>query len=195
MATETRQPTSIIAVPIRTPMFDAQGNLTRPWIIFFETLRLVLQVDGVQNGSQSLLNLIGGSNVTLTDDGAGGVTIDAASEGGYYTITPAAGNAAIDLANGFTQRVALNATAVNMTAPTYTAGTIVAGMRMMLYWDQDATGKRDKPTFTGGANGFASNTALQLQLSGFTLCRTSARFTFDGTIWSMNNQQTEMAVS
>ncbi len=37
---------------------------------------VTLQVDGVPNTDQSLLNLIAGTNVTLTDDGVGGVTID-----------------------------------------------------------------------------------------------------------------------
>lgn len=37
-----------------------------------------LQTDGTPNGSQTLLNLISGSNITLADDGVGGVTITAA---------------------------------------------------------------------------------------------------------------------
>jgi hypothetical protein len=41
---------------------------------------ITLKTNGVNNGSQSILNLKGGSNVTLTDDGSGGVTI--ASSGG-----------------------------------------------------------------------------------------------------------------
>ena len=43
---------------------------------------ITLQTDGVDNGSQSILNLVGGSNVTLTDDGSGTVTIDASGGGG-----------------------------------------------------------------------------------------------------------------
>jgi hypothetical protein len=41
-----------------------------------------LRTNGVNNGSQSILDLISGSNVTLTDNGIGGVTIDAASGSG-----------------------------------------------------------------------------------------------------------------
>jgi len=37
----------------------------------------LLQVNGTPNGDQSLLNLIAGTNITLTDDGTGGVTVDA----------------------------------------------------------------------------------------------------------------------
>jgi len=37
-----------------------------------------LQVNGTPNGDQSLLNLVPGTNITLTDNGVGGITIDAA---------------------------------------------------------------------------------------------------------------------
>lgn len=43
----------------------------------------LLEVNGVANVLQTLLNLIAGTNVTLTDNGVGGVTIDASS-----TLTP-----------------------------------------------------------------------------------------------------------
>lgn len=42
----------------------------------------LLQVNGTNNGLQSTLNLKAGSNVTLTDDGAGGVTIASSGGGG-----------------------------------------------------------------------------------------------------------------
>jgi len=42
---------------------------------------LTLQTDGTPNGDQTLLNLAAGTNVTLTDNGLGTVTIDAASTG------------------------------------------------------------------------------------------------------------------
>jgi hypothetical protein len=40
-----------------------------------------LRTDGIANGSQAILNLIAGTNITLTDDGVGGITIDASSSG------------------------------------------------------------------------------------------------------------------
>ena len=43
---------------------------------------ILLQTNGVDNGSQSKLNLIGGTNVTITDGGSGGVTIAATGGGG-----------------------------------------------------------------------------------------------------------------
>ena len=41
---------------------------------------LELEINGTPNVDQSLLNLIAGSNITLSDDGLGGITI--ASSGG-----------------------------------------------------------------------------------------------------------------
>lgn len=55
-------------------VLNQQGD----WIASSATA-LTLQTDGVANGSQSLLNLKSGTNITLTDDGVGGVTIDAST--------------------------------------------------------------------------------------------------------------------
>lgn len=44
--------------------------------------RIELQTDGVDNGDQGKLNLVEGTNITLTDDGSGNVTIDASGGGG-----------------------------------------------------------------------------------------------------------------
>lgn len=43
---------------------------------------LLLKTDGVENGSQTIQNLVSGTNVTLTDDGDGDITIDVVG-GGY----------------------------------------------------------------------------------------------------------------
>lgn len=43
---------------------------------------ITLETNGVVNGSQTVLNLIAGTNVTLTDNGLGGVTIDSSGGGG-----------------------------------------------------------------------------------------------------------------
>lgn len=40
---------------------------------------LTLEVNGTKNGSQSLLNLVAGPNITLTDDGVGDVTVSGAN--------------------------------------------------------------------------------------------------------------------
>jgi hypothetical protein len=51
---------------------------------------LTLQTNGVNNGSQSLLNLQEGTNVTITDNGSGTVTISASGGGGGGTVTSVA---------------------------------------------------------------------------------------------------------
>jgi hypothetical protein len=47
---------------------------------------VTLKVNGVSNGSQSVLNLKQGTNVTLTDDGLGGVTIAATGSAGSQPV-------------------------------------------------------------------------------------------------------------
>jgi hypothetical protein len=51
---------------------------------------LTLQTNGVNNGSQSLLNLQQGTNVTISDNGSGTVTISASGGGGGGTVTSVA---------------------------------------------------------------------------------------------------------
>lgn len=56
-----------------------------------------LKTNGVANGSQTVLNLKDGSNITITDDGAGGITISSTGGGSGITIgkalaLPAANN-------------------------------------------------------------------------------------------------------
>jgi hypothetical protein len=46
---------------------------------------ITLKTNGVNNGSQSILNLKAGTNVTLSDDGIGGITVAASGSGGGVT--------------------------------------------------------------------------------------------------------------
>lgn len=43
---------------------------------------ITLQTNGTNNGSQSLLNLVAGSNITIVDNGSGSITISATGGGG-----------------------------------------------------------------------------------------------------------------
>lgn len=67
---------------------------------------ITLKTDDVNNGSQSILNLKAGTNLTLTDDGLGGVTIDAIGDGmGDVTGAISSVNNNVVLFNGTTGKV------------------------------------------------------------------------------------------
>lgn len=76
----------------------------------------ILEVNGVPNGSQSLLNLINGSNITIVDNGVGGVTISASGGGGG-----GGGGLPDPGSNGVVFRTALNTTA---SIPNVASGSI-----------------------------------------------------------------------
>lgn len=146
--------------------------------------------EGLSSGSSSASSgFIGGGGIAPTSEPAG--------VGGWYTITPAGGNAEFDIANGFNQRVVLNGTAVNFLAPTWTGvGTIAAGTEISIYLDQDASGGRAAPTWTGGAGAFVSNTFGQITVDGTASTRTALHFIFDGSYWSLSDvPQTGVATS
>jgi hypothetical protein len=102
----------------------------------------------------------------------------------FYTITPSAGNATVDLANALTQRLVLNATPVTILAPVFGGGAIAAGMTFTLILDQDATGGRAIPTFTSGAGGFAGEVGTW-QIDGTLSTRTTYVFLYSGTGWGL----------
>jgi hypothetical protein len=126
--------------------------------------------------------LVGGSS-----GGSGGL-------GGFTVITPASGNATIDLGLGLTQLLVLSASAVTILAPIFTGGTIVAGANFLLFIEQDATGGRATPTFTGGAGAFASDTGTD-SVAPDASTRTIYWFSYDGSIWAANTFRTGRAIS
>jgi hypothetical protein len=108
MATPTTS--DFLVVPINGTdliAFFRGSNISRPLYLRYSTFldilsqsigggtTLLLETNGVQNPSQTLLNLIQGSGVTITDDGAGGITI--AATGGASFITSITDTADIDL--------------------------------------------------------------------------------------------------
>jgi hypothetical protein len=128
----------------------------------------------------------GKTTTNIVETGAGGgISLGA----GYFVITPSAGNATIDLANGPNQLLLLNGTAVTILAPIWTGGTVAAGNRVYLYLDQDATGGRAAPTFTLGAGAFASDTPAVVSPDSTPSTRTYLCFVFHGSIWALDGPQ------
>ena len=65
---------------------------------------------------------------------------------------------------------------MTILAPVFTGGSIIAGPWFTLYIDQDATGSRAAPTYTGGAGAFAADDGLA-QVDGTPSGRSALRFT------------------
>jgi hypothetical protein len=78
--------------------FYIGGDISKPfWIKWRDVKRILasalpsgsgvlLKTNGVTNPVQSLLNLIDGTNMTITDDGLGNITFDATGGGATYTV-------------------------------------------------------------------------------------------------------------
>lgn len=88
---------------------------------------ITLQTDGVDNGDQTLLNLEAGTNITLTDNGTGTVTIDATAGGGTVdTVVGTANRITVDSTDPANPVIDIAATYVGQTSIT-TLGTVSTG--------------------------------------------------------------------
>lgn len=102
--------------------------------------QIILKTNGVPNASQDVLDLIAGSNITLTDIVGGGVRIDASGGGGgggginivNFSVTPV-----FDLSQGTTQFIRLTG---NVTSSTVT--NPLNGQVYTFVIEQDGTGGR-----------------------------------------------------
>lgn len=93
---------------------DAGGNFVNTVIT---GSGIDLEVNGTPNGDQTLLNLVQGTGITITDNGTGSVTI--AATGGTGTVT----SVSVVSANGFAGSVA-----TATTTPAITLSTTVTGI-------------------------------------------------------------------
>lgn len=130
---------------------------------------------------ESLINSVAKTVAALAPGGGPG----GAAGPSFYTITPAAGHAVVDLANGTKQRLVLNGTAVILDPPIWTGGTIVAGQPLDLYLDMDVTGGRARPTFAAGYAADASDGDAS-PIAADASTRTVVRWVYDGAIWSID---------
>jgi hypothetical protein len=135
MATPTTS--DFLVVPINGTdliAFYRGSNISRPLYLRYSTFldilsqsigggtTLLLETNGVQNPSQTLLNLIQGSGITITDNGTGGVTI--AATGGASFITSISDTADIDLDVTLSDLTA-SLTTTGVTPNTYGSSTQV----------------------------------------------------------------------
>lgn len=98
------------------PFFDGVN-----WEAFILPLTtLALKTNGTGNGSQSLLNLVAGSNVTLTDSGTGNITV-AAAAGSAPVITTNSNGTAVAYSGGYVHQFGKSA-----ASPTGVAKSTVA---------------------------------------------------------------------
>jgi hypothetical protein len=56
------------------------------WSVLGGGSAISLETNGLPNGDQTLLNIVQGTNMTITDDGFGNITFDATGGGGTYTV-------------------------------------------------------------------------------------------------------------
>ena len=66
---------------------DQWGRITGVTTTTFSATGILLQTNGITNATQTILNLIAGTNMTITDDGLGNITFDASGGGGLGTVT------------------------------------------------------------------------------------------------------------
>jgi hypothetical protein len=74
------------ATNIPVLQIDQWGRVTGVTLIPISPSGLALEVNGTPNGDQTLLNLVAGTNMTITDDGLGNITFDASGGGSAYTV-------------------------------------------------------------------------------------------------------------
>jgi hypothetical protein len=120
-------------------------NLSKRYIKKSLLAILLLQTNGVNNPLQSVLNLIAGSNITLTPNGVGGVTIDSSGGGSSILLQT-------DGVDNPTQNILNLVEGTNMTITDDGAGNITF----------DATGG-------GGGSGTVTSVATAGLISGGTI--------------------------
>lgn len=120
--------------PLISTFTNDSGYITASVLPSFET-------DGILNTDQTVLNLISGTNIILTPDGSGGVTIDASNGG---TVGPGTINE-IAYFDSTTSILSLSTT----TYPSLTELSYVKGVTSAIQTQLGTKAPTASPTFTG----------------------------------------------
>jgi hypothetical protein len=114
-------------VPVIT--LDVYGRITG--IATATIPELLLQTNSVDNLTQTLLNLIAGTNMTITDDGLGNITFDATGGSGSGTVTSVSAGTGMN----FTTITTSGSVDIDITKVPYLAAGFSTGL---LKWDGSA---------------------------------------------------------
>jgi|GEM_PF-6214178 len=166
-------------VPIRTPMFDDGGNLTRTWLSFFQGL-------GTGTGGGEA----GPPGPAGQDGAAGPAGASGLREGAATLLMTLSGVIQIDLAGGKHQHLVLDAsmesggvTIASFPPPIWTGETIQEGDTFILHVDQDLTGHHPFPILSTAAGGWAAD--CQIEIASGSAESTAIQFTFLGGVWRL----------
>ena len=97
---------------------DSKGRITGVTLVAISASGILLQTDGVTNTDQTKLNLVAGTNMTLTDDGLGNITFDATGGG----VTSVSATAPITSSGGATPDISTSMN-TNKIIGRYSVGT------------------------------------------------------------------------
>lgn len=125
----------------QTIVWDATNQYWKPGTSTGSSI--ALKTNGTANGSQSILNLKQGTNVTITDDGVGGITI-ASTGDGVSSVNTATGAVTLTVANTGSTLAYDATTKTQLNIPTAT--TSITGLLSSTDWTT-FNGKQSALTF------------------------------------------------